>query len=25
LTTLWSGTAYVVVWGRRVTALEPGE
>lgn len=25
LTTLWSGTAYVVVWGRRITALEPGE
>ncbi len=25
LTTLWSGTAYVVVWGRRVTALEPDE
>jgi cardiolipin synthase len=25
LTTIWSGAAYVVVWGRRVTALEPGE
>jgi len=25
LTTVWSGAAYVLVWGRRVTALEPGE
>jgi cardiolipin synthase len=25
LTTLWSGTAYVIVWGRRIAALEPGE
>ncbi len=25
LTTIWSGTAYVVVWGRKAHALEPGE
>jgi cardiolipin synthase len=25
LTTLWSGAAYVVVWGRKASALEPGE
>ena len=25
LTTIWSGAAYVVVWGRKASALEPGE
>ena len=24
-TTIWSGAAYVIVWGRRANALEPGE
>jgi|TARA_B100000315_G_scaffold214060_1_gene212358 cardiolipin synthase len=25
VTTIWSGAAYVIIWGRRATALEPGE
>ena len=25
LTTLWSGASYLVIWGRRLSALEPGE
>jgi cardiolipin synthase len=24
-TTLWSGISYLIVWGRRVAAMEPGE
>ena len=25
LTTLWSGTSYLVIWSRRMSAVEPGE